>query len=154
MKTCCLWLLSKRKNVTLPLPYCVVVFFCGAKGDLRSFSNSVSKQGKQCIIGVVNEREKFNDEASYSIINKILLNNRGDIINYKYHHNCYSSFTDKGKIERIKRKETVTAEKERAIAEKEQLGKVKLSMCSCRKNSIDWNLCMFCQGQDVKNIQC
>ena len=77
---------------------------------------------------MVNEREKFNDEASYSIINKILLNNRGDIINYKYHHNCYSSFTDKGKIERIKRKETVTAEKQRAIAEKEQLGKVKLSM--------------------------
>lgn len=101
---------------------------------------------------MANERKKLNDEASYSIINKILRSDGEDIINCKYHRNCYSTFTDKGKIERIKRKEIVTAEKEGANAEREQVGNGKPSTHSCRENLIDWNLCMFCQGQDVKNM--
>ena len=75
-------------------------FFCGGKGDLRC----PSEEGKNRIIEAAKERQRLNDQATSSIIKKILPGNGQEIAQFKYHYQCNINFTHKGKIERLSRK--------------------------------------------------
>ena len=121
--------------------------FCGSKGDLRC----PSEEGKNRIVDAARERQRLNDTASSSIIKKILPENGQDIATgtFKYHHKCYSNFTDKRKIERIRKKhESTTGFNEGETS----TGKSRPSRRSSREHAIDWNLCMFCQDKNVSNM--
>ena len=74
------------------------MFLCGGRGDLRC----PSEEGKDRIIEAAKERQRLNDKASSSIIEKILPGNGQEIPQFKYHYQCYSKFTHKGKIERLR----------------------------------------------------
>ena len=99
---------SKRKGGLIPVTSLKkqkgqdgkACFFCGGRGDLRC----PSEEGKDRIIEAAKERQRLIDKASSSIIEKILPGNGQDIPQFKYHHQCYSNFTHKGKIERLKKK--------------------------------------------------
>ena len=112
------------------------------QGDLRCSS----EEAKSRIIDAARERQRLNDTASSSIIQKVLSENGQDIATFKYHQKCYSNFTDKGKIETIRKKHESTTESNEGETSK---GKTKPSRRSSRKHSIDWNLCMFCQDKSV-----
>ena len=120
--------------------------FCGGKGDLRNSSD----EGKNRIIEAARERQRFNDIASSSIINRILPERGQDIPQFKYHHKCYSNFTDKGKLERLRKKHESTT---KLTVGETSTGKqqAKPSRRSSREHAIDWNLCMFCQDKNVKS---
>ena len=66
-------------------------FFCGGKGDLRC----PSEERKNCIIEVGKERQRLNNQATSSIIIKILPGNGQEIPQFKYHHQCYRNFTQR-----------------------------------------------------------
>ena len=104
--------------------------FCGGQGKLRS--------SEECILRVIDsakKRKEINDRGSISLIEKILSSSDEECEQFRYHHLCYSSFTDKGKVERIEKKLTA------ANAEENDQTKRKHSR---REHAIDWNLCMFC----------
>ena len=121
-------------------------FFCGGRGDLRC----LSEEGKDRIIEAAKERQRLNDKASSSIIEKILSGNGQEIPQFKYHHQCYSNFTHKGKIERLRKKheESLTKLNEGETSREEN----RPSRRSSREHAIDWNLCMFCQDTSIGNM--
>ena len=121
-------------------------FFCGGKGDLRC----PSEEGKNRIIEAAKERQKLNDQATSSIIKKILPGNGQEIPQFKYHHQCYSNFTHKGKIERLRRKREESQTKYNEGVTSTEEGRP--SRRSRREHAIDWNLCMFCQDTSIGNM--
>ena len=134
--------LKRQKGQGVKSKQCL---FRGGKDDIRCSS----EEGKNRIIDAARERQRLNDTASSSIIEKILSENEQDIATFKYHHKCYSNFTDKGKIARIRKKHESTTESNEGETSK---GKTKSSRCSSREHSIDWNLCMFCQDKSVTTM--
>jgi hypothetical protein len=118
--------------------------FCGGKNDLRN----LSRDGNNRIIEAARERQTLDDTASASIIDRILRNEGQDLSSTLfYHRKCYSNFTHKGKIDRLKKKNE--APPIATITSPEQS---KSSRRSIREHSVDWNKCMFCQNSEITNM--
>ena len=81
-----------------------VCFSCGNNDDLRCSS----EEGENRVIQAARERRRLNDETSTAIIGKILdkVPDNDQILQFKYHHICYSKFTDQGKLNYRLRKKT------------------------------------------------
>ena len=94
--------------------------------------------------------QRLNDKASSSIIEKILPGNGQEIPQFKYHHQCNSNFTHKGKIERLRKKHEESQIKLNEGETSREKGRP--SRRSSREHAIDWNLCMFCQDTSIGNM--
>lgn len=83
-----------------------------------------------------------------TLTKKILLDNNQEVLQFKYHHSCYSGFTDKPKLTRLRKKHETRAQRS---TPGEQISQpCRWHHCEHFK---DWNLCMFCQQNPIKNMR-
>ena len=146
---------SKRKGGLIPVTFLKkqkgqdekACFFCGGRGD---FTLSVRRRKGSYYRSGERKAETERQGIKSSIIEKILPGNGQDIPQFKYHHQCYSNFTHKGKIERLRKKHEESQTKLNEGETSREEGRP--SRRSSREHAIDWNLCMFCQDTSIGNM--
>ena len=133
---------------------------------------TASEEGRCRVIEVSLERQSLNDISSEFFISRILnttSENESEVSDTKWHHTCYSNFTHQGMLNRLRKKyeaskiaepefQTDDSEVLMAIFDKIQQGQgyqetQHPSWRSGNKHAINWEMCMFCQKMDGKNMR-
>jgi len=68
---------------------------------------------------------------------------------FVWHRKCYSQFTDKNKIERLRKPKSVHSKEETAVMKPQILAGVHYDLRRAVQ-PVNWNLCLFCQSADQK----
>lgn len=116
--------------------YCDCIICHESKRDVLY---SATTQGLLSLKVSAEERRKLRDIKSTDTIDRILNAVEGDMQNeFHWHKSCFAVFTDKGKINRLKKSHRHSA----GLVEKPP---ATVSNLRSSTSTTDWELCLFCQ---------
>ena len=117
--------------------------------------SSATEEGKCKVVEVVLKRKSLNDTSSLGVIERVLATiGTGENINLddlKWHRSCYSKFTHIGMLNMLEKKQ----EGIKTVHEASTSNTVahKASTRSRHGHNIKWEICMFCQTSEGKNLR-
>ena len=129
-------------------------FFCNStSGDLRV----ASPDGKERTWAVAQQRRELGDTNYADVLERCasLSEESFNAQEIRWHKDCYSSFTSKNKILRIRKHEPAKALPGSSTSAVTEPGQSSSSSASSRrraKPAINWLLCMFCQTLGKKKV--
>jgi hypothetical protein len=99
-------------------------------------------------------RKKLRDVKNRDTVDRLdsVLTSKEEV-SLVWHRNCYSQYTDKGKIQRLQAAEEQKSRCEPSAAEGQSSSHTQQSSAlRSSTNPVDWSMCMFCQVHSTKRL--
>ena len=111
------------------------------KENLRSTDTGLST-----LINAAKLRQTFKDPNNRTAIENILSPSHSNPAGpMKWHKTCYSTFTSKSHIDRLKKSQTTITSTCSSSCSEQPAAEIARATRSSSGKAIDWELCMFCE---------
>lgn len=122
-------------------------FFCQTHTPVKDL-RTASTDGKIRAKTVADQRRKFGDTHWLDVLDRLETLSQEDfeLLEVKWHKNCYASFTAENKIARLRKQHQASEEGSAACAS--HTTDISPAKRRSSQTTINWKLCMFCQRED------
>ena len=144
--------LKRKANDDQKIDYKLCIF-CQVQSTEQL--RTATDQGKQRVQDVARERGELNDDSDYIVLDQLQLILESDWCHkcIKWHHICYSKFTAKNKLDRLRKKQDRKPANPRMAHDIGSTTQCQDRISRSSQSDMNWSLCIFCQKNEGANIR-